>query len=132
MNKNPLKKGTIILNKTKSPSSGKTKKNQLQKESKPPSLQAEPKAPEFNHTEIEKALFDRAKGYEYYEIILEPGEDGDEERIIKRTKKTAIPDVTACIFWLKNRLPDKWRDPKDIENEKVSLKDFLEHYYEED
>jgi transcriptional regulator with XRE-family HTH domain len=29
-------------------------------------------------------------------------------------KKAKSGDVTACIFWLKNRRPDKWRDrPKD-------------------
>ena len=24
------------------------------------------------------------------------------------------PDTTACIFWLKNRQPDKWRDKQDM------------------
>ena len=24
------------------------------------------------------------------------------------------PDVTACIFWLKNRRPDLWRDRHDL------------------
>ena len=23
------------------------------------------------------------------------------------------PDVTACIFWLKNRLPNEWRDRRE-------------------
>jgi hypothetical protein len=111
------------------------KKNKTKKVSgaKPPeSEQINSGSCEFNHNDIEKALFERAKGFEYYEIIFEPGEDNVEERIIKRTKKTVIPDVTACIFWLKNKLPDKWKDPKDIEEEKQTLKDFLEHYYDED
>ncbi|MFI5144148.1 MAG: hypothetical protein ACHQJ4_01005 [Ignavibacteria bacterium] len=111
------------------------KKNKLNKEKENKSLISEQKNVnpfDFNHNEIEKALFDRAKGFEYYEIIFEPGENEEEERIIKRTKKTVIPDVTACIFWLKNKLPDKWKDPKDIEEDKQSLKDFLEHYYDED
>ena len=112
------------------------RKNKLHKEKEIKSRVPEQKETgpvEFNHNEIEKALFKRAKGFEYYEIIFEPdGEKEEEERIIKRTKKTVIPDVTACIFWLKNKLPDKWKDPKDIEEDKQSLKDFLEHYYEED
>lgn len=24
------------------------------------------------------------------------------------------PDVTACIFWLKNRRPQEWRDQRDL------------------
>ena len=26
------------------------------------------------------------------------------------------PDVTACIFWLKNRRPDDWRDVRRVEH----------------
>lgn len=26
------------------------------------------------------------------------------------------PDTTACIFWLKNRRPDEWRDVKGVEH----------------
>jgi hypothetical protein len=26
------------------------------------------------------------------------------------------PDVTACIFWLKNRRPDLWRDTHQLEH----------------
>ncbi|AJO24794.1 Phage protein [Heyndrickxia coagulans] len=33
----------------------------------------------------------------------------------EKTKEVA-PDVTAQIFWLKNRRPDKWRDKQDIEH----------------
>jgi hypothetical protein len=25
------------------------------------------------------------------------------------------PNVTACIFWLKNRRPDRWRDVQNID-----------------
>ena len=32
------------------------------------------------------------------------------------TTKMVIPDVTAQIFWLKNRRPDRWRDkPQEVE-----------------
>ena len=30
--------------------------------------------------------------------------------VTKEIEKTALPDTTAQIFWLKNRMPDKWRD----------------------
>jgi hypothetical protein len=121
----------MILKRTKSISTGKGKRNLSQKEPEGPKHETARKF-QYDHNEIEEALFKRAKGFEYSECIIETDEETEEEKVVKRTKKTAIPDVTACIFWLKNRLPDKWKDPKDIDNEKQSLKDFLEHYYEED
>lgn len=35
--------------------------------------------------------------------------------IEKVTKHVPVSDVTACIFWLKNRKPKKWRDKQGIE-----------------
>jgi len=70
-------------------------------------------------TEVENALLKRALGYEYEETTVEykPSKGGkitmDEKAVpvsIKKTKKEIIPDVTAQIYWLKNRRPDKWRD----------------------
>jgi hypothetical protein len=26
------------------------------------------------------------------------------------------PDVTACIYWSKNRMPDRWRDQQQIDH----------------
>lgn len=73
-------------------------------------------------TQVENALLKRALGYEYDEVTTEterfpvgkPDEDG-EQRFIERTKVktkhvTVLPDVTAQIFWLKNRKPKQWRD----------------------
>jgi hypothetical protein len=38
--------------------------------------------------------------------------------VVKTTvRKHVSPDVTACIFWLRNRQPDKWRDRKQRELE---------------
>ncbi|NGP45982.1 helix-turn-helix domain-containing protein [Bacillaceae bacterium SIJ1] len=34
----------------------------------------------------------------------------------KKVKKQISPDVTAQIFWLKNRKPADWRDKQDIEH----------------
>lgn len=64
--------------------------------------------------QVENALLKRALGYEYEEV-KEKFEYG---RITERTvtKKEVIPDVTAQIFWLKNRKPEKWRDKPDYED----------------
>ena len=36
-------------------------------------------------------------------------------RVTKRVKKQVAPDVTAQIFWLKNRKPAEFRDKHDVE-----------------
>ena len=121
---------------------------------------------------VEDALYRRAVGFEYEEVVtsekpktksLSPsspyqgevpagrrgpkgkcppargtskqGEEftgGVKEASAKSTIKTVIPDVTACIFWLKNTLPDKWRDPKDILSGKKSFQELIEAYDEEE
>lgn len=69
---------------------------------------------EVADVEVENALFKRALGYRYDEITKEPDEDGN-LFISKRVTKEVQPDVTAQIFWLKNRRPDVWRDKKDVD-----------------
>lgn len=64
--------------------------------------------------EVENALLKRALGYEYEEVMVgyKPGK-GEEKAmptVIRKTKKQVIPDVTAQIFWLKNRRPRLWKD----------------------
>ncbi|MCE5169421.1 transposase [Paenibacillus profundus] len=73
---------------------------------------------------VENALFKRAIGYKYDEVTKEADKQIDEEtgELItvmvetKRVTKEVQPDVTAQIFWLKNRRPDKWRDKQDIQH----------------
>lgn len=72
--------------------------------------------------EVENALLKRALGYDVEEITTEieelPTGKTDEngmpiikqKKHVRKTKKHIAPDVTAQIFWLKNRKPDKWRD----------------------
>lgn len=64
--------------------------------------------------QVENALLRRALGYEYNEV-KEKYEYG---KITERTvmKKEVVPDVTAQIFWLKNRKPEKWRDKPEYED----------------
>lgn len=69
--------------------------------------------------EVENALLKRALGYEYDEVTTEIEElaDGKQKKHKRVVKKMVVPDVTAQIFWLKNRRPDKWRDKQIIENQ---------------
>lgn len=62
--------------------------------------------------EVENALLKRALGYEYEEYMEEHTDEGWKTR---KTTKHVVPDVTAQIFWLKNRRPDLWRDKRDLE-----------------
>lgn len=72
--------------------------------------------------QVENALLKRALGYKYIEttkeksIELNPhtGEPEPKLVITKEVTKEVVPDVTAQIFWLKNRKPDVWRDKRDI------------------
>lgn len=86
---------------------------------------------------VENALLKRALGYSYDEVTKEIGTTVDDEtgEVIKalvetkRVTKEVQGDVTAQIFWLKNRRPDRWRDKQVLEHEgelKVKkLEDFL-------
>jgi len=68
--------------------------------------------------EVENSLLKRTLGFEYEETTVEysPGPKGGKAKpnSIKKTTKMVIPDVTACIFWLKNRKPQRWRDRHDF------------------
>lgn len=71
------------------------------------------KGKEVVDRQVENALLKRALGYKYEEKKIEKGPDGSKATI---TIKEVAPDVTAQIFWLKNRKPDQWRDKRDIEH----------------
>lgn len=64
--------------------------------------------------EVENQLFKRAMGYEYDEVK----EEYEMGILTKRTvtKKIVPPDVSAQIFWLKNRKPADWRDRREVDN----------------
>jgi hypothetical protein len=63
---------------------------------------------------VVKSLYQRAIGYEYTEISVK--EDPKKGTITTTTTKHVSPDVTAQIFWLKNRQPKDWRDKHEVEN----------------
>jgi transposase len=64
--------------------------------------------------EVENALLKRALGYTYNEVTQEANEFGT-LAVSKVVTKQVSPDVTAQIFWLKNRKPKEWRDRKETE-----------------
>lgn len=68
---------------------------------------------------VENSLYKSCVGYYYDEYVEEIHvlPDGREEKIKKRHKRYYQPSITAIIFYLKNRCPDKWRDkPKQETN----------------
>jgi hypothetical protein len=60
---------------------------------------------------VKSALYHRALGYSHPEddIRTLARGDGISEIVITPTVKHYPPDTTACIFWLKNRLPEEFR-----------------------
>lgn len=70
--------------------------------------------------QVENALLKRALGYQYKEVTQERifrEETGMfEMTATKVVTKEVQPDVTAQIFWLKNRKPVDWRDKQDIQH----------------
>ena len=51
-------------------------------------------------------------------VIVEVLKDGTQKPArIEKTTKVIAPDVTAQIFWLKNRKPKEWRDKQVMEHE---------------
>lgn len=60
---------------------------------------------------VERALYQKAVGYSHPEDDIKMYEG---QVIITPTVKHYPPDTTACIFWLKNRMPEQYRaNPED-------------------
>lgn len=66
------------------------------------------KGKDFVDAQVENALLQRALGYDFKEITKEL-RDG-ELVPTKIVTKHMAPDITAQIFWLKNRRPEQWRE----------------------
>ena len=64
---------------------------------------------------VERALYHRAVGYEQEDVkIFLPG--GSKEPVYAPFVNKVAPDVTAAIFWLKNRRPEQWRDKREVDH----------------
>lgn len=57
-------------------------------------------------------LYRRAMGYEHEAVKIAVDPKGD-HTVVPYTKHYP-PDTTACIFWLKNRQPARWRDRHEV------------------
>lgn len=64
--------------------------------------------------EVAHSLYRRANGYSYKaeKVVRDPTTKGYQP---VEYEAHMPPDTIACIFWLKNRQPDKWRDVKQHE-----------------
>lgn len=75
---------------------------------------------------VEHSLYQRAVGYTFdsEKVFNNRG-----EIVRAKTREHCPPDVTAQIFWLKNRRPDEWRDKVQNEhtgNVRVEVVSFLD------
>lgn len=74
---------------------------------------------------VAQSLYRRAIGYEHDDVEIKVVAIGDNQGSEVQqipVVKHYPPDTTACIFWLKNRQKEKWRDKQEVE---VGLEDGL-------
>lgn len=66
----------------------------------------------YADAKVEDSLYSRAMGTKVTEKkTIVSSSDGAQKPVrIEVVEKEVPPDVTACIYWLKNRQPGKWRD----------------------
>jgi len=81
------------------------------KKKHPPFGLALKRAKEHPNKKVERSLFERALGYSHPDVDI---------RVVNgQVVQTPItkhypPDTTACIYWTKNRQPEKWRDKTEV------------------
>lgn len=77
---------------------------------------------------VENALYTRAVGYPYSETIYTYNKTGvdtenpDDAVKVKRYTRYMPADVTACIYWLKNRKPEQWSERKESPDTVIEVK----------
>jgi DNA-binding XRE family transcriptional regulator len=82
------------------------------KKAHPEFLESLKEGKQLADAEIADKLYQRAQGYTHKAVKI--FNDGGKEMIVGYDEHYP-PDTTACIFWLKNRRPDLWRDKHDHE-----------------
>lgn len=68
-------------------------------------------------SKVEESLYRKALGFKVTErkTIVSANKDGEQKPArIEVLERDVPPDTTACIFWLKNRMPSIWRDQSNI------------------
>lgn len=72
-------------------------------------LQSLKAAKDIADEKVERSLFQRAVGYQTDSVkIFMPA--GAEKPVYAEYRENVQPDVTAAIFWLKNRKKDEWQE----------------------
>ena len=69
---------------------------------------------------VESALCKRAVGYVVEEVTKQLDKSG-ELVVVKVVQKVVEPNVTAQLFWLKNRRPDLWSERVDVTDKLVEV-----------
>lgn len=78
------------------------------------------KGKEVVDIEVENALLKRALGYEYEEVkTLIEEVDGKKKKKVEKTIKHVPADVSAGIFWLRNRKGLVWSNRDAIEAKRI-------------
>lgn len=78
--------------------------------------------------EVENQLLKTAMGFEYEETrsYMEEQPDGSYKRKVDTHTRRALPNVTAQIFWLKNRKATQWADKQVVEHSgEINILDSL-------
>lgn len=80
------------------------------KDKHPEFLQSLKAGKAFADDQVEQSLFNRALGYSHPEVKV----FNNEGKITTyEVTKQYPPDPVSCIFWLKNRRPEQWRDKQE-------------------
>lgn len=84
------------------------------KKAHPEFLEALKEGKTMADAEVADRLYKRATGYSHVDtkFATHEGKITDREEYTKHY----APDTVACIFWLKNRRPDLWRDNVGLEH----------------
>lgn len=75
---------------------------------------------------VERSLYQRATGYTFDAVKIFPPK-GDGAPVIVPYREHVPPDTTACIFWLKNRRHQQWRDVHKVEHGQVGEFDAVDN-----
>lgn len=68
---------------------------------------------EFADATVASRLYSRACGYEHQAVKIVADAKTGAEHVVPYTERYP-PDTVACIFWLKNRRPDLWREKSEV------------------
>jgi hypothetical protein len=70
---------------------------------------------------VVSTLYHRANGYTHEAVKIFPPKVAGDPPLIVPYLEHVPPDVTACIFWLKNRRPQEWRDRSADQNININV-----------